>query len=599
MKILSLYTHYPSSASIIVDNKIVAATHEERFTRVKNEIIFPINAIKYCLKEAKLKASDLDYVALASFISPFDDTITRKNQWTVSDYLKEQNEIWKPYLIEKIHKIKKSPVEIFPEKINFNMYPKKYWKKNYRKKNIQKKYLTDRVNMIAEYFNINKSKVIRLDHHTCHAFYSYFISPFKNKKVLSLTIDGFGDGLNSTIGIFDKNGEYKRVYKTNICAIARIYRYMTLLLGMKPNEHEYKLMGLAPYGKEKYGKKALEVFRSTLQVKGTKFVWNKKPTDSYFWFKSRLEGERFDNIAWAVQTWVEELLVKWVTNCVKKFKISNVTISGGVALNIKAMGKISQIKEVRKIFVGGSASDESMVLSAGIYLLHKIHEQKGKKFGLKKFPQISSLYLGPSNSFIDEQKSLKMLSKKKFKIYKKFTLAEVAKSLSKGKIIARCAGRMEFGQRALGNRSILADPRFLDIKEKINSAIKNRDFWMPFAPVILKKFSKQYLINPKNIESPHMTVGFETTELGYKKMSAACHPADKTARAQILEKKHNLELYKLISEFYKITGVGALLNTSFNLHGFPIVNTTRDAIKVFLNSDLDGLLLNNFFILKK
>ena len=599
MKILSLYTHYPSSASIIVDNKIIAATHEERFTRVKNEIIFPINAIKYCLKEAKLKASDLDYVALASFISPFDDTITRKNQWTVSDYLKEQNEIWKPYLIEKIHKIKKSPVEIFPEKINFNMYPKKYWKKNYRKKNIQKKYLTDRVNMIAEYFNINKSKVIRLDHHTCHAFYSYFISPFKNKKVLSLTIDGFGDGLNSTIGIFDKNGEYKRVYKTNICAIARIYRYMTLLLGMKPNEHEYKLMGLAPYGKEKYGKKALEVFRSTLQVKGTKFVWNKKPTDSYFWFKSRLEGERFDNIAWAVQTWVEELLVKWVTNCVKKFKISNVTISGGVALNIKAMGKISQIKEVRKIFVGGSASDESMVLSAGIYLLHKIHEQKGKKFGLKKFPQISSLYLGPSNRFIDEQKSLKMLSKKKFKIYKKFTLAEVAKSLSKGKIIARCAGRMEFGQRALGNRSILADPRFLDIKEKINSAIKNRDFWMPFAPVILKKFSKQYLINPKNIESPHMTVGFETTELGYKKMSAACHPADKTARAQILEKKHNLELYKLISEFYKITGVGALLNTSFNLHGFPIVNTTRDAIKVFLNSDLDGLLLNNFFILKK
>ena len=249
--------------------------------------------------------------------------------------------------------------------------------------------------------------------------------------------------------------------------------------------------------------------------------------------------------------------------------------------------------------MGGSASDESMALSAGIYLLHKIHEQRGKKFGFKKFPQISSLYLGPSNSFIDEQKSLKMLNKKKFKIYKKFTPAEVAKSLSKGKIIARCVGRMEFGQRALGNRSILADPRFLDIKEKINSAIKNRDFWMPFAPVILKKFSKQYLINPKNIESPHMTVGFQTTELGYNKMSAACHPADKTARAQILEKKHNLELYKLISEFHKITGVGALLNTSFNLHGFPIVNTPRDAINVFLNSDLDGLLLNNFFILKK
>ena len=378
MKILSLYTHYPSSASIIIDNKIVAATHEERFTRIKNEIVFPINAIKYCLKEAKLKPSELDYVALASFISPFDDTITRKNQWTVNDYLKEQNKIWKPYLIEKIHKVKKSPIEIFPEKINFKMYPEKYWKSNYRKKNIQKKYLTDRVNMVADYFNIDRSKVIRLDHHTCHAFYSYFVSPFKNQKVLSLTVDGFGDGLNSTIGIFDKNGDYKRVYKTNICAIARIYRYMTLLLGMKPNEHEYKLMGLAPYGKEKYGKKALEIFRSTLQVKGIKFVWKNKPTDSYFWFKSRLEGERFDSIAWAVQTWVEELMVKWVKNCVKKFKISSVTIAGGVALNIKAIGKISQIKEVKKIFVGGSASDESMALSAGIYLMHKLYKKRGE-----------------------------------------------------------------------------------------------------------------------------------------------------------------------------------------------------------------------------
>ena len=351
--------------------------------------------------------------------------------------------------------------------------------------------------------------------------------------------------------------------------------------------------------KKKYGKKALEIFRSTLQVKGIKFVWKIKPTDSFFWFKSRLEGERFDSIAWAVQTWVEELMTKWVKNCVKKFKISNVTIAGGVALNIKAIGKISQIKQVKKIFVGGSASDESMALSAGIYLMHKLYKERGEKFGFKKFPQIPNLYLGPSNDYIQEKKSLKKLNKSKFKIYKKFTLAQVAKFLSKGKVIARCAGRMEFGQRALGNRSILADPRFLDIKEKINSAIKNRDFWMPFAPVILKKFSKQYLVNPKNIESPHMTVGFETTNAGYQKMPAACHPADKTARAQILKKKDNLELYKLIEEFHKITGVGALLNTSFNLHGYPIANTPKDAILILKNSNLDGLVFNNFFIIKK
>ncbi len=599
MKILSLYTHYPSSASIIIDNKVIAATHEERFTRVKNEIIFPEKAIQYCLKKARIKSSELDYVALASFISPFDDTLTRKNKWTVQDYLKEQNEIWKPYLIEKKHKIKKSPIEIFPEKIDFKMYPENYWKKNYKKKNIQKKYLSDRVDMVAKYLRISKSKVIRLDHHTCHAFYSYYISPFKKKKVLALTVDGFGDGLNSTIGIFDEKGNYKRVYQTNLCAIARIYRYMTLILGMKPNEHEYKLMGLAPYGREKYGKKALNIFRSTLQVKGTKFVWKIKPTDSYFWFKERLEGERFDNIAWAVQTWVEELLTKWVKNCVKKYKISNVTISGGVALNIKAMGKIAKLKEVKRLFVGGSASDESMALSAGICLLHNLNKKKGIGFGFKKFPQIQNLYLGPENKFDQENLILKKLNNKKFKIYKRFTNKQIAKFLSEGKIIARCAGRMEFGQRALGNRSILADPRNLNIKEKINAAIKNRDFWMPFAPVILKKISKKYLINPKNLESPYMTIGFDTTKLGYKKMSAACHPADKTARAQILKKKDNEKLYNLIEEFYKITGTGALLNTSFNLHGYPIVNTIKDAIYVFKNSELDGLLLNNFFVLKK
>ena len=147
--------------------------------------------------------------------------------------------------------------------------------------------------------------------------------------------------------------------------------------------------------------------------------------------------------------------------------------------------------------------------------------------------------------------------------------------------------------------SILADPRINDIKYKINSAIKNRDFWMPFAPVIQKKVSSHYLINPKNIESPQMTIGFQTTDQGHKSIIAGCHPADKSARAQILERKHNPNLYDLIEEFRKFTGVGALLNTSFNLHGFPIVNTPEEAFHVFINSELDGLLLSNFFILKK
>jgi len=157
---------------------------------------------------------------------------------------------------------------------------------------------------------------------------------------------------------------------------------------------------------------------------------------------------------------------------------------------------------------------------------------------------------------------------------------------------------MEFGQRALGNRSILADPILLETKERINTAIKNRDFWMPFAPVVLDSYADRYLVNPKGIKSPHMTIGFPTTDEGYQAMRAACHPADHSARPQILYEEANPELYLILRAFEDLTGRGALLNTSFNLHGYPIVNTPADALYVFLNSDLDGLIFGHYLILR-
>ena len=166
-------------------------------------------------------------------------------------------------------------------------------------------------------------------------------------------------------------------------------------------------------------------------------------------------------------------------------------------------------------------------------------------------------------------------------------------------ILARCVDRMEFGQRSLGNRSILADPVQTNVKERINAAIKNRDFWMPFAPIILDTFSSIYLNNPKNLSSPYMTLAFDTTPIGYECMIAACHTADRTARPQILERHANPALYDLLHDFSLLTGRGALLNTSFNLHGYPIVNNPVEALYVFKNSQLDGLLLNNYLIMKQ
>ncbi len=598
MIILALYSSFPSSACLLVNDKIVAAAQEERFTRIKNDEVFPKNSINYCLKQAQIKSSDIDAVALASFISPFDDHLVRKSQWTIEDYIKDQYLRWKPYLVDKTEKKPKSLLEVFPEKIDFNMYPKKYWKKNYKNKKRNEKYYSDRVEIIASYLKIDKKKIFRIDHHRCHAAYSYYASNFRKEKILALTVDGMGDNLNATAGIFDKKGKYQRLYKTNNCGIARIYRYMTLLLGMKPNEHEYKLMGLAPYGKEKYYKKPLRVFRETLYVEGTNFKWKNKPSDSYFWFKERLEGVRFDNIASGLQTWVEELLVKWVKNWIKKTKIKKVVLSGGVALNIKAMGKITEIRDLKDLFIGGSASDDTLSIGAAFCLAEDLANKSGKGWDSKNYFPIPNLYLGPKSNYKEEKKSLKKLDRKKYKIMEKFSAEIISKFLSEGKILARSAGRLEFGQRALGNRSILADPSNPFSKQKINSAIKSRDFWMPFAPVILDKYANKYIVNEKKIISKFMTIGFDVTKEGFKKIIAATHPADKTARPQILFKKDNPELYDIINKFSKITGIGALLNTSFNLHGHPIVNTPDEAIYVLQNSSLDGLLLNNFFIKK-
>lgn len=598
MNILSLYINMPSTVSIYCDGKIVAATHEERFTRKKNDEVFPRKSIHYCLKEAGINAKDLDAIAIASFVSPFDDIVVRRSQWSVEDYLYEQYQRWKPYLIDGDETLK-SLIDIFPDKIDLNMYPSEYWKKNYKSPDRYECFLRDRNNIIAEYLGVDNSIVKQIEHHRCHAAYAYYISPFRGENILAFTIDGMGDGLNATIGIFDENGNYERVYETSECNIGRIYRYMTLVLGMKPNEHEYKVMGLAPYGKEKYAQKALDVFRDTLYVDGIDFKWKIKPTDSYFWFRERLEGFRFDNIAWALQTWVEELLTKWVQNAIHKFGIRKIVISGGVAMNIKTMGKIATLPEVEDMFVGGSGSDESMAISSGICLAEDLSRENGITWNSKNMFPIRNLYLGPSPDQKEIKEILRSLDPDVYEVKEDFTAKEIALMLADGKILARCTGRMEFGQRALGNRSILADPINLRIKERINSAIKNRDFWMPFAPVIMNKYIDNYLINPKNIECPHMTIGFETTKEGYNAMIAACHPADKSARPQILHKNDNPEVYEILEEFQKLTGRCALLNTSFNLHGYPIVNTPTDAMHVFENSGLDGLLLEDTIILKK
>jgi carbamoyltransferase len=597
MKILSMYLSLPATVSLFIDGKIVAATHEERFTREKNDDRFPDNAIKSCLNIAGISIDEIDYIAIASYQSAVVATILQKNKWSVDDYLLEQSQIWKPMFIDKSTS-KISHYDVFREKADLTRYPDGILKK-YFDEDEGCNFDEDRPEIISSILGIASNKIRLIEHHRSHAAYSYYASSFREEKVLSLTIDGWGDGKNATIGEFDETGKYTEHYSTDQCAIGRIYRYMTLILGMKPNEHEFKVMGLAPYGKEKYAQKALNLFRSTLYVDGLEFKWKIKPTDSYFWFKERLEGVRFDNIAYALQVWTEELLLEWVQNAVDKYKIHKIVISGGVAMNIKAMGKIAELDCVEDLFIGGSSSDESLAIGAGICLAEDIENERGGRWNSKNVPSLTHLYLGPDTKDQDEMEVVESANDEScYSITKKPSDNMIAQHLADGKVIARCVGRMEFGQRSLGNRSILADPSDLRVKDRINSMIKSRDFWMPFAPIILDRFVDRYLINPKGIHSPHMTIGFNTTQVGFDSMIAACHPADKSARPQILNRDANPRLYSLIESFEQITGRGAILNTSFNFHGYPIVNTPQEAFDVFTRSGLDGLLLNNYLIMK-
>lgn len=589
----------PSTAAIYVDGLIQAATHEERYTRRKNDETFPIESINYCLKEANIHVSDLDAVVIASNIgASYGDMITRKSRWTVSDYLKEQYKRWLPS-VRGGHGESQEVIDIFRDKHDFGVMTgmNRLYSLESNKRN--KAYQQQRKIALAEFLGIDTSKVSFIEHHRCHAAYSYYASEFRDEKVLGLTIDGSGDGLNATAGIFAEDGSYKRFFSTADCNIGRIYRYMTLLLGMKPNEHEFKVMGLAPYGKLKHAQPALDIFRETLYVDGVEFKWNIKPEDSYFWFKERFEGIRFDNIAYALQTWTEELVCKWVEGCIEKSGVNTVVISGGVAMNIKAMGMVSQLSSVRKLFVGGSASDDSLAVGAAICAAEDKTIKDGLAWDSRHIRGIDSLYLGSSAVYNQADLNEFLGKHSNFEILESPSNKQIAELILNGYILGRCTGKMEFGQRSLGNRSIIADPKNLAIKERINSAIKSRDFWMPFAPVVLDTYSDRYLVNPKSIKSPYMTIGFNTTEEGFHSMMAACHPADRTARAQVLERGMNESLYDLIQAFEGLTGRGALLNTSFNLHGSPIVRTVDDALYVLVNSDLDGLILDNHLITRK
>lgn len=573
MRIVGIHDGHNSAVSLLVDGQIKGLLQEERLLSIKNYEGFPRESLVKILEINGLKLPDIDFFVFnGNHIAYPTDRLGNLEIYEKSSSLKSvAKSLLKNTLVYDIYKLRRKE---------------------------------DRIKQLLSLGSgIERRKIRFVEHHLAHASAAYYGCPWinSNEEVLILTQDGSGDGLSGTVNI-GNNGKIERIASIKKeDSLGRIYATVTFMLGMVPLEHEYKLMGLAPYASPSGRETSYKVFKDLLVFpKKDSIIWVRKkgfpPIQRiYPYLREKTELHRFDSIAAGLQQFTEEMLVRWVKNCIKKTGIHKVVLSGGTFMNVKANQKIYELPEVEKLFIFPSCGDETNTIGAAYNVYYGLNADSDIK-GIKH------LYYGPDET--DDQNCLKFLREQekkktiKFKYkYKKNIEIEVAKLLAKEHIVARCKGPVEFGARALGNRSILSDASDLRKITEINNMIKKRDFWMPFAPVVLKERSKNYIINPKNMEAPFMVITFNATEK-YTEFIGGVQQIDRTTRPQIIDKETNKEYYRIVKEYEKLTGKGILINTSFNLHGFPIVYGPKEALYVFENSGLKYLALGNYLVQK-
>ncbi len=589
MTVIGIFDGHNASAALTIDGEVLCAIQEERFTKRKNETCFPQYAVRYILETYQLNNDNIDMVAM----STTDRTDINNIQYpidsvfSIADYIDMMEEYWKPKLSGKPYVkayAKKVFEEKYPNETTFHNIPLEFY--DLDRPILQQKMQELIRNDVAAFMHIDAEKVRYFDHHTCHVMYGYFANPNKKEKTIAITVDANGDGRNQTVWKIENN-QFTLVDDSAQCDIGRIYRMITLYLRMKPLEHEFKVMGLAPYAKKSYINDVMHVFKELLTFDGLKIIYKNRPENLYEYFNEKLKYYRFDNIAGAVQEYTEQMLNELFVRAYKEIGYRNFVFSGGVAMNVKANKALGDLDCVDDLFVAGSSSDESQSIGACYFANYEK--------GIENKP-LKNLYLGTQIADDEVQDYIQ-----KHQLDKRYNIstadhATVASLLAKGEVVARVAGRMEFGSRALGNRSILADPSNPGIIQYINELIKGRDFWMPFAATVLDSYANQYLVNPKGFTSAYMAVAMETRKESLHDIKAGTHPYDETIRPQILTKEQNPEYYDLIQTFSEITGIGALLNTSYNLHGLPMVNDIEDAMHVFENSGLKYLVLNHTLV---
>jgi len=556
--------YHDSAAALISNGKVLGAVEEERFTGIKHDSSFPVNGIKWLLKEFEISKEDIECI---SFYEKPDLKINRIKKSTKRGGLKN--------FFKRIDILKRNRIQY-----------------NEVLKNIDS-------------IKGKNTKIHFTEHHLAHAAYSYFTSPFDNATIIS--VDGVGEWETSTIYKGDKNSLQKIKSINFPHSLGMIYSTFTAFLGFKPNEGEYKVMGLAPYGDYR---KYLEPFKKlyttnsdgTFEINMEYFTYDWSDTHMFNEKLGKLLGlpnrlpedeltQDHKDLAATLQHQYEYLFFRFIENAYKETSSRNLCLTGGSAYNGTANGKILELTEYVNIWIPPAPSDAGSAIGCALDYYYKENP-------LSNRIENTNPYLGPSYSKSQILEDIKQFSDKIFYVEKQDNelIPLIAKQISEGMVIGWFEGRLEFGARALGNRSILANPCEPEMKAKVNRIIKKREGFRPFAPIVRWEDQTKYFKYKYKV--PYMNQVVQVMGVHQKYLPAITH-IDGSARIQSLSKNQHSRIYDLISELKKLTGYPIVLNTSFNLKDQTMVNDPKTAIQTFLNCEMDTLIIENYIIKKK
>ena len=585
--------YHDSAASIIIDGKIIAAAQEERFTRIKHDKSYPFNAIEFVLKYTKLKLSQIDYIVFFE----------------------------KPFL--KFERLLETYVAFAPRGFESFCKAMPIW---LSEKLFQKNLLFKELKKHDEKFN-DKTKIMFSDHHLSHAASAYFPSPFD--EALVLTADGVGEWATTTLALAKDNKVeiIKEIHFPH--SLGLLYSAFTYYTGFQVNSGEYKLMGLAPYGNPIYKDKILEnlidikedgTFRLNQKYfnYATGLTMTNKKFDDLFGYPPRKPNEEnltqfHMDLAASIQLVTEEIIIKLASSIQKEYGIKNLCLAGGVALNCVANGKLFKEKIFDNIWIQPAAGDAGGSLGAALALWHNELNNPRK---IEPNDSMSGSYLGPEYTNREIKNSLDQIGAVFDEVNDEDLIKKTAEDLSKGLAVGWFQGRMEFGPRALGGRSILGDPRSATMQKNLNLKVKFRESFRPFAPSVLREDVSEWFdfdndspymlmvskINPKKsfkmTKEEEKLFGIDKLNIKRSEIPAVTH-VDYSARIQTVNKNSNEKYFNLIKKFKEITNCPVIVNTSFNVRGEPIVNTPEDAFNCFMGTELDKLVIGNFYLDKK